>query len=201
MGRERVAGRPKGPMSAYACFVQVIREEHKKKHPEEQINFAEFSKKCAEKWKTMTPKEKKRFEDMSVRDKERHEREMAQYNAVQQAPSSQRGDGGGGAVAPGRRRKRKMLKDKDAPKRALYAQLLKLTTLHHIFFETFVLICLKGPLFSGFVRNTAPMYEPNIPNGASARWPKSYPNAGSPVRIRSYTKARHRQTSRATTRR
>ena len=120
MGRERVAGRPKGPMSAYACFVQVIREEHKKKHPEEQINFAEFSKKCAEKWKTMTPKEKKRFEDMSVRDKERHEREMAQYNAVQQAPS-QRGDAGGGAVAGGRRRKRKMLKDKDAPKRALCA--------------------------------------------------------------------------------
>jgi hypothetical protein len=121
MGRERVAGRPKGPMSAYACFVQVIREEHKKKHPEEQINFAEFSKKCAEKWKTMTPKEKKRFEDMSVRDKERHEREMAQYNAVQQPPSSQRGDAGGGPVVVGRRRKRKMLKDKDAPKRALSA--------------------------------------------------------------------------------
>lgn len=43
--------KPKGPMSAYACFVQVIREEHKKKHPEESVVFSEFSKKCAEKWK------------------------------------------------------------------------------------------------------------------------------------------------------
>ncbi len=43
--------RPKGPMSAYACFVQVIREEHKKKHPGEHIVFSDFSKKCAERWK------------------------------------------------------------------------------------------------------------------------------------------------------
>lgn len=45
--------RPKGCMSAYACFVQVIREEHKKKHPDEAVVFAEFSKKCAEKWKVI----------------------------------------------------------------------------------------------------------------------------------------------------
>lgn len=71
--------RPKGPMSAYACFVQVIREEHKKKHPDEAVVFAEFSKKCAEKWKTMNSKEKQRFDDMSARDKERYNREMRDY--------------------------------------------------------------------------------------------------------------------------
>lgn len=38
-------------MTAYAFFVQTCREEHKKKFPGEQIVFAEFSKKCAEKWK------------------------------------------------------------------------------------------------------------------------------------------------------
>lgn len=66
-------------MSAYACFVQVIREEHKKKHPGEQIVFSDFSKKCAERWKLMTPKEKKRFEDLAALDKERYNREMSDY--------------------------------------------------------------------------------------------------------------------------
>lgn len=42
---------PKLPMSAYAYFVQVIREEHYKKHPSEPYIFSEFSKKCADKWK------------------------------------------------------------------------------------------------------------------------------------------------------
>lgn len=43
--------RPRGRMTAYAFFVQTCREEHKKKHPEENVVFAEFSKKCAERWK------------------------------------------------------------------------------------------------------------------------------------------------------
>lgn len=51
MNRPKDKNRPKGPMSAYSCFVQVIREEHKKKHPGEQIVFSDFSKKCAERWK------------------------------------------------------------------------------------------------------------------------------------------------------
>lgn len=44
-------GKPRGRMTAYAFFVQTCREEHKKKHPEEQVVFAEFSRKCAERWK------------------------------------------------------------------------------------------------------------------------------------------------------
>lgn len=43
--------RPRGRMTAYAFFVQTCREEHKKKHPEENVVFAEFSKKCSERWK------------------------------------------------------------------------------------------------------------------------------------------------------
>lgn len=43
--------KPKGKMSAYAYFVQTCREEHKKKNPEIPVNFAEFSKKCSERWK------------------------------------------------------------------------------------------------------------------------------------------------------
>ncbi|ETE64206.1 High mobility group protein B3, partial [Ophiophagus hannah] len=45
--------KPKGKMSAYAFFVQTCREEHKKKNPEVPVNFAEFSKKCSERWKLL----------------------------------------------------------------------------------------------------------------------------------------------------
>lgn len=52
MGRGKHSdGKPRGRMTAYAFFVQTCREEHKKKHPEEQVVFAEFSRKCAERWK------------------------------------------------------------------------------------------------------------------------------------------------------
>lgn len=45
--------KPRGKMSSYAYFVQTCREEHKKKHPEASVNFAEFSKKCSERWKVV----------------------------------------------------------------------------------------------------------------------------------------------------
>lgn len=45
------ANKPRGRMSSYAFFVQTCREEHKKKHPGENVVFAEFTKKCASKWK------------------------------------------------------------------------------------------------------------------------------------------------------
>ncbi|CAG2195765.1 High mobility group protein DSP1,High mobility group protein 1 homolog,High mobility group protein B1,High mobility group protein B2 [Mytilus edulis] len=49
MGRKD--GKPRGRMSSYVFFVQCFREEHKKKNPTEKVVFAEFSKKCAEKWR------------------------------------------------------------------------------------------------------------------------------------------------------
>ena len=60
-------------MSAYAYFVQTCREEHKKKHPNENVVFAEFSRKCADRWKTMSEKEKSRFHTMAEKDKKRYE--------------------------------------------------------------------------------------------------------------------------------
>jgi len=105
MGKEK--GKPKGAMTAYACFVQVIREEHKKKHPDEQIVFSEFSKKCAEKWKTMSAKEKKRFEELAATDKQRFERENTTWQATHST-----GKGG---------KKRKHQKDPNAPKRSISA--------------------------------------------------------------------------------
>lgn len=50
MPRARAFNKPRGRMTAYAFFVQTCREEHKKKHPDENVVFAAFSKKCAERW-------------------------------------------------------------------------------------------------------------------------------------------------------
>jgi len=99
--------KPRGRMSSYAYFVQTCREEHKKKHPSENVVFAEFSKKCAERWKTMTDSEKKRFLSMAEKDKVRFDSEMSHYEPAN-------GDVGGG-------KKRKRTKDPNAPKRALSA--------------------------------------------------------------------------------
>ncbi|KAL1266399.1 hypothetical protein QQF64_002074 [Cirrhinus molitorella] len=90
--------KPRGKMSSYAYFVQTCREEHKKKHPEATVNFSEFSKKCSERWKTMSAKEKGKFEDMAKQDKARYEREMKNY-------------------IPPKGEKKKRFKDPNAPKR------------------------------------------------------------------------------------
>ncbi|KAJ4935486.1 hypothetical protein JOQ06_017019 [Pogonophryne albipinna] len=94
----KVVGKPKGKMSSYAYFVQTCREEHKKKHPEASVNFSEFSKKCSERWKTMSQKEKGKFEDLAKLDKVRYERDMQNYDP----PAGQR---------------KKRFKDPNAPKR------------------------------------------------------------------------------------
>lgn len=100
------ANKPRGRMSSYAFFVQTCREEHKKKHPGENVVFAEFTKKCASKWKEMTGKDKRRFEEMAEKDKQRYEREMQHYTP----PAGQ-----------GKGQKRKRAKDPNAPKRNLSA--------------------------------------------------------------------------------
>lgn len=100
----RDADKPRGRMSAYAFFVQTCREEHKKKHPNENVVFAEFSKKCSERWKTMSDKEKHRFTQLAEKDKKRYDSEMANYKP-------KKGEG----------KRKKRAKDPNAPKRPLSA--------------------------------------------------------------------------------
>ena len=71
--------KPKGKMSAYAFIVQKCREEHKKKNPEVPVNFAKFFKKCSEMWKTMSSKEKSKFDEIAKADKVCYDREMKDY--------------------------------------------------------------------------------------------------------------------------
>ena len=69
-------------MCAYAFFVQMCREEHKKKNSEVPVNFAEFSKKCSERWKTTSGKEKSKFDEMAKADKVRYDQEMKDYGSA-----------------------------------------------------------------------------------------------------------------------
>ncbi|KAI5633614.1 HMG (high mobility group) box domain-containing protein [Phthorimaea operculella] len=108
MPRARAFNKPRGRMTAYAFFVQTCREEHKKKHPDENVVFAAFSKKCAERWNTMSEKEKQRFQEMAEQDKKRYDLEMQNY-----VPPKD--------MKVGRGRKRAQVKDPNAPKRSLSA--------------------------------------------------------------------------------
>jgi len=115
-GRPRGSGgggaRIKGAMSAYACFVKTCREEHKKLHPDENVQFGEFAAQCSQRWKTMSDKEKEKFHEMSMEDKERYAEQMKDY-----VPPP-------GMMPGGRRRRRRGMKkerDPNKPKRALSA--------------------------------------------------------------------------------
>jgi len=100
--------KPRGKMTAYAFFVQTCREEHKRKHPEEQVVFTEFSRKCADRWKTMSDFEKKRFNMLAENDKKRYDVEIATFNVEAK-----------NTTAEGKKRRRKAKKDPNAPKRNL----------------------------------------------------------------------------------
>ncbi|KAG9508415.1 High mobility group protein DSP1 [Fragariocoptes setiger] len=99
--------KPRGRMSSYAFFVQKTREDFKKKHPNEQVVFSEFSKKCSDQWKKMSESEKKKYTQMADKDKKRYDSEMAHY-----VPPKDDGKG---------KRGKKKKKDPNAPKRALSA--------------------------------------------------------------------------------
>ncbi|XP_006832074.1 PREDICTED: putative high mobility group protein B1-like 1-like [Chrysochloris asiatica] len=87
----------RGKMPSHAFFVQTCREEHNK-HSDASANFSEFSKKCSEWWKTMSAKQKGKFEDMAKVDKSHYGREMKTY-------------------IPPKGETKKKLKDPNAPKR------------------------------------------------------------------------------------
>ncbi|KAF7637588.1 hypothetical protein Mgra_00002847 [Meloidogyne graminicola] len=94
----------RGKTSPYGFFVKMCYEEHKKKYPNECVQVTEISKKCSQKWKTMTDEEKKRFFELAQKDAERYQAEVAAY--------------GGEDVLKKRKRAKK---DPNAPKRALSA--------------------------------------------------------------------------------
>ncbi|CDS40117.1 high mobility group protein [Echinococcus multilocularis] len=87
--RVKDKNRPKSPLSGFACFVQVIRDKHRSLHPNENVIFNEFAKRCAERWREMPPDKRIPFEEMSRLDTKRYNREMGEYVQQQQLQQQQ----------------------------------------------------------------------------------------------------------------
>eukprot|EP00095_Tigriopus_kingsejongensis_P005050 maker-scaffold1150_size58936-snap-gene-0.13 protein:Tk05050 transcript:maker-scaffold1150_size58936-snap-gene-0.13-mRNA-1 annotation:"unknown" len=124
---------PKGRMTPYAFFVQLCRDEHRRVHPDENVVFAEFSRKCADRWKTMSEREKKRFHQMAEADEKRYQLEMTAYESGRDVAARRglharkRQELAFGATADtaepagAKKRKKRKKKDPNAPKRAMSA--------------------------------------------------------------------------------
>ena len=101
-GKRKDPNKPKGKKGAYIFFLEERRAQQG-----EKMSFPEFSRETADAWKTLTAKQKEKFEKLALADKKRYEEEMADYSP----PSSDDED-------EGKKKKRKK-KDKDPnqPKR------------------------------------------------------------------------------------
>eukprot|EP00891_Asterochloris_glomerata_P007691 jgi/Astpho2/7691/Aster-02572 len=77
---------PKGALSAFMWFSNEKRPQVKEQFPD--IAFGEVGKKLGEMWKAVDPEDKKRFEAMAARDKERAKTEMAAYKANKEQAGS-----------------------------------------------------------------------------------------------------------------
>lgn len=104
--------KPKGPKNRYNFFLQEEREALKKTGGDSTTEgdgpgFLDFSKACAEKWKTLSEGDKQRFKEAAEKDKLRYENEMANYTP----PKSE--------VSGRKTRKSKKMKDPNQPKPAM----------------------------------------------------------------------------------
>jgi hypothetical protein len=111
------------PLTQYRATLKAARPE---------LSFGELSKVAGEKWRTLSPAEKEKYERQAQGDKDRHTREMAQYTpsqgfgsdgkslATSSSSSGAKGKGKAGAAAG----KKKKEKDPNAPKGELPTSLL-----------------------------------------------------------------------------
>ncbi|XP_032746367.1 high mobility group protein B4-like [Rattus rattus] len=78
MGKESKL-RPKVNVSPYVHFMMDFKNQMKEQQSNTYYDFTEFSRKCSEKWRTISKKEKKKYEALAKRDKDRYQREMRNY--------------------------------------------------------------------------------------------------------------------------
>jgi high mobility group protein B2 len=74
---------PKRASGAYVFFTNEMRPKVLQEFP--GIKFVDLGKVLGERWRALTPEEKKRFEEVATEDKIRFQMEMQQYTANQQA--------------------------------------------------------------------------------------------------------------------
>ncbi|XP_031231827.1 high mobility group protein B4-like [Mastomys coucha] len=78
MGKE-AQPRPKVNVSPYIHFMMNFRNKFKKQHPHTNLGFKEFSRKCSEKWRSISKCEKAKYEALAKLDKARYQEEMMNY--------------------------------------------------------------------------------------------------------------------------
>jgi len=105
------SAKPANVKSAYNFFTSMMHEEFKEMFPGCSVDFIDFQKRCAAKWKTLTADEKLPFENLATLDKQRFQQEMALFPLLPQVPQD---DG---------KRKRKK-KDPNEPKKPMTAFIL-----------------------------------------------------------------------------
>ena len=87
--------KPKRTKSAYNCFVAERRPGLKREHPD--MGFADLSRLMGDEWRGMSEVKRKKYVQMSEQDRQRHDKEMAQY-------VRSRGSSSSDSDAPRRRR-------------------------------------------------------------------------------------------------
>ena len=71
--KEKDPDAPKRPQSSYFLFMNDRRPALQKEKPE--LKFGELTKVLTDDWKSLSDKDKKKYEDMAAKDKERYEKE------------------------------------------------------------------------------------------------------------------------------
>lgn len=71
--------RPKVSVSSYIHFMLNFRNKFKEQQPNTYLGFKEFSRKCSEKWRSISKHEKAKYEALAELDKARYQQEMMNY--------------------------------------------------------------------------------------------------------------------------
>ncbi|KAM7098714.1 high mobility group protein B4 [Molossus nigricans] len=71
--------RPKVNVSSYIHFLLNYRNKFKEQQPHTFFGFKEFSRKCSEKWRSISKHEKSKYEALAKLDKARYQEEMLHY--------------------------------------------------------------------------------------------------------------------------
>ncbi|KAK2494928.1 hypothetical protein MC885_002371 [Smutsia gigantea] len=71
--------RPKVNVSSYIHFLLNYRNKFKEQQPNTYLSFKEFSRKCSEKWRSISKHEKAKYEALAKLDKARYQEEMMNY--------------------------------------------------------------------------------------------------------------------------
>ncbi|XP_066120879.1 high mobility group protein B4 [Saccopteryx bilineata] len=77
--RKEMELKPKVNVSSYIHFFLNYRNKFKEQQPNTFLGFTEFSRKCSEKWRSISKHEKSKYEALAQMDKARYQEEMSNY--------------------------------------------------------------------------------------------------------------------------